>query len=87
MSHSQLGIHDISVFLRTVIMNPEIFEHRFSNGHSVHYRRLPSGTCYHADTPELVVELLEQLRQSRRKIRATRQPVSPGTRNTITSVA
>jgi hypothetical protein len=51
------------------IMNSNIFEHRFGNGHCVRYRRLPSGTCYHADTPVPVIELLEQLRQSRRKIR------------------
>jgi hypothetical protein len=56
-------------YLRTAIMNPEIFEHRFGNGHSIHYRRLPSGTCFHAETPVPVIELLEQLRQSLRKIR------------------
>ena len=50
------------------IMN-QIFEHTFSTGHCIQYQRLPSGTCYYADTPEPVVELLEQLRHSRRKIR------------------
>jgi hypothetical protein len=55
-------------FIEDNIMN-QIFEHTFSTGHCIHYQRLPSGTCYHADTPEPVVELLEQLRHSRRKIR------------------
>jgi hypothetical protein len=70
MSHSRPGIHDVSVFfIEDIIMNSNIFEHRFGNGQSFHYRRLPSGTCYHADTPVPVIELLEQLRKSRRKIR------------------
>jgi hypothetical protein len=56
-------------FIEDSIMNLEIFEHRFGNGHCVRYRRLPSGTCFHADTPVPVIELLEQLRQNRRKIR------------------
>jgi hypothetical protein len=63
------GFMTFLFFIEDSIMNPEIFEHRFGNGQSVHYRRLPSGTCYHADTPVPVIELLEQLRQSRRKIR------------------
>jgi hypothetical protein len=47
----------------------QYFEQTFNTGHCIQYQRLPSGTCYHADTPEPVVELLEQLRHSRRKIR------------------
>jgi hypothetical protein len=49
---------------------------------------LPSGTCYHADTPEPVVELLEQLRHSRRKfgcITAIQLPVSRGLMSTMSS--
>jgi hypothetical protein len=49
--------------------HPLLFEHKFSNGHCIQYQRLPSGTCYHAETPEPVVALLERLRHQRRKIR------------------
>ena len=47
----------------------QYFEQTFNTGHCIQFQRLPSSTCYHADTPEPVVELLEQLRHSRRKIR------------------
>jgi hypothetical protein len=50
-------------------MHQEIFEHCFGNGQPVHYRRLASGTCYHADTSQRVIELLEALRQNGRKVR------------------
>jgi len=50
-------------------MNPVFFAHTFGNGQCVHYQRLPSGTCYHADTPETVIAILEKHRQNRRKIR------------------
>ncbi|WP_347987588.1 hypothetical protein [Methylomonas sp. AM2-LC] len=50
-------------------MNQSFFEHTFGNGHCVHYRRLASGTCYHADTPETVVDILETVRQNQRKVR------------------
>jgi hypothetical protein len=46
-----------------------VFTHQFGNGHSVRYRRLKSGTCYHADTPDTVVGILETLRQTGRKVR------------------
>ncbi len=47
----------------------QTFEHDYGNGHCVHYRRLASGTCYHADTPEPVVEVLETVRLNQRKVR------------------
>ena len=50
-------------------MNQPIFEYPFGNGQSVRYRRLASGTCYQADTPETVIALLENLRRNQRKIR------------------
>jgi hypothetical protein len=50
-------------------MNQAFFEHTFSPGQTVRYRRLPSGTCYHADTPEIVVAILEACRQNRCEIR------------------
>lgn len=45
------------------------FEHNYGNGHCVHYRRLASGTCYHVETPEPVIEVLETVRQNQRKVR------------------
>lgn len=50
-------------------MNSELFTQDFANGHCVRYRRLPSGTCYHANTPERVIEILEQFRQNQRRVR------------------
>lgn len=50
-------------------MTQQIFSHTFGNGHSVCYRRLASGTCYHADTPEPVIHILETLRKNQRKVR------------------
>ncbi|WP_019866563.1 hypothetical protein [Methylovulum miyakonense] len=50
-------------------MNQTFFEHTFSLGQAIRYRRLPSGTCYHADTPETVVAILEACRQNRCEIR------------------
>ena len=50
-------------------MNQSFFEHSFTNGQSVRYRRMPSGTCYHADTPETVIAVLENHRRNQRKIR------------------
>jgi len=50
-------------------MNQHFFEHIFNNGHAARYRRLASGTCYHADTPEAVITILENYRQNQRKIR------------------
>jgi hypothetical protein len=63
------GIHDVPVFLEETLMNQQLFTHNFGNGHCVHYRRLPSGTCYHADTPDPVIDILETLRQNQRKVR------------------
>ena len=51
------------------MMTQEIVEHTHGNGYTVCYRRVESGTCYHADTPETVVDLLETLRRSQRKVR------------------
>ena len=51
------------------MMTQETFEHTYGNGQGVRYRRMVSGTCYHADTPETVIDLLEHLRQTQRKVR------------------
>ncbi|WP_445370072.1 hypothetical protein ACH518_00230 (plasmid) [Methylomonas sp. HW2-6] len=40
-----------------------------SHGNTVRYQRLPSGTCYHEDTPQDVIDLLEEAQGTQRKIR------------------
>lgn len=40
-----------------------------SHGNTVRYQRLPSGTCYHEDTPQDVIALLEEVQGTQRKIR------------------
>lgn len=40
-----------------------------SHGNTVRYQRLPSGTCYHEDTPQEVIALLEEVQGTQRKIR------------------
>lgn len=39
------------------------------NGNTIEYDRLPSGTCYHRETPESVRIILENARQFRRRVR------------------
>ena len=41
----------------------------FAGGITVTYKRLPSGTCYHAETPDHIVDILETLMQNRKKVR------------------
>jgi len=50
-------------------MNYTTFTHIYENGHVVHYRHMPSGTCYHAETPEKVIIVLERYRLNQRKVR------------------
>lgn len=50
-------------------MEYELIKYDLGNGRHLLYRRLPSGTCYHAETPEPVIETLERVRQDQRKIR------------------
>lgn len=50
-------------------MTEHLFEHTFSTGTVINYRRLPSGTCYHAQTPAAVFNLLETYRLNQRKLR------------------
>jgi hypothetical protein len=69
MSVSRRGFVIFPFYIEEIIMNSEIFTHDFANAHRVHYQRLPSGTCYHADTPDTVVDILEQLRQNQRRVR------------------
>gem|GEM_PF-734486 len=57
------------ISIEEFIMNQQIFEYNVGNCNCIHYRRLASGTCYHADTPEPVVEHLESIRQNQRKVR------------------
>lgn len=50
-------------------MNQEYFSHTFGPNQVVHYQRVSSGTCYHADTPEPIITILESFRLNRRKLR------------------
>jgi hypothetical protein len=50
-------------------MNQEYFSHTFGPNQVVHYRRLPSGTCLNADTPDAVADILESYRMNQRRIR------------------
>ena len=50
-------------------MNQEYFSHTFGSNQVVHYRRVSSGTCYHADTAEPIIGILESFRLNRRKLR------------------
>lgn len=45
-------------------MKKELFESKLSNGNVIKYARLPSGTCYHQETPDQVIRLLEKLQNS-----------------------
>lgn len=41
-------------------MKKELFDYTVkTTGHVIHYARLPSGTCYHQETPDAVVRILE----------------------------
>jgi hypothetical protein len=50
-------------------MKKELFDSKLSNGNVIKYARLPSGTCYHQETPEKVIRILEQLRNRGAEIR------------------
>jgi hypothetical protein len=48
----------------------ELFDHKVKqSGHVIHYRRLESGTCFDRDTPEVVVDRLEDARLNHYRIR------------------
>jgi hypothetical protein len=47
----------------------EIVEQQLGNGNTLKYIRLPSGTCYHAETPKKVINLLEKLLKDRAEVR------------------
>lgn len=47
----------------------EYFTDKLSNGNEIKYKRLDSGTCYHADTPQAVVNVLECAREGRYRLR------------------
>lgn len=45
-------------------MKKELFESKLSNGNLIKYARLPSGTCYHQETPDQVLRVLESCMKS-----------------------
>ncbi len=47
----------------------ELFETVLGNGNTIRYIRMPSGTCYHAETPKKVIALLENLLKHRTEVR------------------
>ncbi len=54
------------------------FQHTYPGGHTVHYVRLPSGSCYHQDTPVRLVRLLENLRREGTLVRVFYGDVKTG---------
>jgi hypothetical protein len=50
-------------------MKKELFESKLSNGNVIKYARLPSGTCYHQETPDQVIRILEKLQNSGTEVR------------------
>jgi len=50
-------------------MKKELFESKLSNGNVIKYARLPSGTCYHQETPNQVIRILEKLQNSGAEVR------------------
>jgi len=41
---------------------------KLSNGNTIEYKRTENGTCYHKETPDKLVELLEELLENRTRI-------------------
>jgi hypothetical protein len=50
-------------------MKKELFDSKLSNGNVIKYARLPSGTCYHQETPDQVIRLLEKLQKNGTEVR------------------
>jgi len=50
-------------------MKKELFESKLPNGNVIKYARLPSGTCYHQETPGQVIRILEKLQKSGAEVR------------------
>lgn len=50
-------------------MNKELFDSKLPNGNVIKYARLPSGTCYHQETPDQVMRLLEKLQKERTEVK------------------
>lgn len=50
-------------------MKKELLESKLSNGNVIKYAKLCSGTCYHQETPEQVIHILEKLQNSGDEVR------------------
>ena len=50
-------------------MAKTIIREKLPNGNTISYQRLESHTCYHVETPEKVVNVLEKARLARTRIR------------------
>lgn len=47
----------------------QVLVEKLSNGNTIKYKKVDSGTCYHAETPDEVVNTLERARENRSRIR------------------
>jgi hypothetical protein len=50
-------------------MKKELFESKLSNGNIIKYARGTSGTCYHQETSDQVIRLLEKLQKTSAEVR------------------
>lgn len=50
-------------------MKKELFESKLSNGNVIKYARVTSGTCYHQETSDQVIRLLEKLQNNGTEVR------------------
>ena len=50
-------------------MKKELFESKLSNGNVIKYARVTSGTCYHQETSDQVIRLLEKLQNNGIEVR------------------
>lgn len=46
-----------------------LVKEKLSNGNTINYNQLDNGTCYHEQTPDKLVEVLEYARQNRNRVR------------------
>ena len=53
----------------SLFCDSQTVDYSLPSGSTISYRRLASGTCYHRETPEAVVAVLESVRQQQRVVR------------------
>lgn len=50
-------------------MNYNIVTEKLGNGNTIHYKKLDNETCYHKETEDSLIELLERLRSNHIRLR------------------